>query len=199
MHPETVGVVKVTSDTQLMKKAAEAAIFLEQHVEGFNMRNPRLPFDPNNRATVPGTPPFPYYYKSMYCFMLLAKAYELAGLDMNRINGFNLDYTQLETLANSTNIWELVSGQTRRQLKDLIEVDEQQGWTRDKALRVLQRIVTASDFPGFENQDLLSEWLQTQPYKDRQLLIELFYYSGQEMYYGEGVKVIRAVPSHSST
>ncbi len=130
---------------------------------------------------------------------VLAKAYELAGLDMNRINGFNLDYTQLETLANSTNIWELVSGQTRRQLKDLIEVDEQQGWTRDKALRVLQRIVTASDFPGFENQDLLSEWLQTQPYKDRQLLIELFYYSGQEMYYGEGVKVIRAVPSHSST
>jgi len=89
--PDKIKFVQVTNDIELMNRAVQAAKYLLRKRPSFNMSNPALPFDETNRIGDPGGE-FPYYYGTMYCFMALVKAYELAGYDTSNINEYELNY-----------------------------------------------------------------------------------------------------------
>ena len=124
-----------------------------------------------------------------YCFMAIVKAYELAGYDISKINEYELHFGKLMELLNTTINFLALNGRIDA-VVETMGLDDNETRSKKEVLKWLADLKDREGFPGFEDSHALRSWIETQPYKDRSLLVSLFYYTGEEIVNGQGVKLI---------
>jgi len=191
-RPSMIKFVQVDQNDEMMKnlgkKAVKAAQYLMEKKPKFDMYDPALPFKEENKIKDENSE-FGHYYNTMYCFMMIIKAYELAGYDISNIDEYNLNFYKLLSLTKTDNSAKQAYYLTR--IVASLSLDDKEKLSKKDAVMQLIKLFRKPDFPGFKDTHILASWLKSQDYADRDLLIKLLYYTGEEIVNGQNVQVIK--------